>query len=409
MTVEAHLSQPVIDEDHFSLLSTEGEVLLYCDRKQLLMREQELPRATPFRLEVMDQKLQLQFADHTLLEPSSEWPARAPAELAAQFHRFGLDLWENCLSASQRGSLFHERPISEDARNQAESVDFAAVHWQDQCLVIGGHRWDPVRRRLDNRPVARIRADQHEQMGDTKTHYFYLLAFDDQVFVQRGKEYFERLSQNDPSDNDNVGEHYQWVCKQLQLPLEAPEPKPSDAASKPATPSRPLTKAENLTCSLGCLGLLTLIMLFLYKRLREAGMPPISQMGHDFLLTWPRWLLFGVGTLLGLRLYMVVSARFGPFLVRYTDRYGRPGEYGPGCLGCLPAFGLGCVLMPYLSNQPYNWNGSVALTGFAILTSLAASAIDLTPRERQLPAGKHDLPALILGALLAALALIAWR
>jgi len=409
METQAHLLQPVIDQDHFSLLSHEGEVLLYCDPKQLVLRAQELPRTTPFRLEVIDQVLQLQFANHILREPSSEWPTNALAELAAQFHRFGLDLWENCLSASQRGALFVEAPISEAERSQAESVDYAAVHWQDQCLVIGGHHWDPIRRRLDNRPVQRIRADHHEQMGDTKTHYFYLLAFDDLVLVERGKEYFERLSQNDPSDNDKVCQNHQWVCSQLRLPFEAPQPpaKPSDPPSKP--PTRPLTKAENLTCCLGCLGVMALIMLFLYKRLRDAGMPPLSQMWGDFLLTWPRWLLFGVGTLLGLRLYTVISARFGPFLIHYNDRHGKPGEYGPGCLGCLPAFALGVAIMPYLSTQAYNWNGSVALTGFAMLTSLAAFAVDLTPRERQLPAGKHDLTVIILAALLAALALIGWR
>ncbi len=412
MERQACLLQPVIDDSSFSILTPEGELLLYCDAQQLALGEQELDSDTLFVLEKGEAGLTLQVAGQVWREAGQPWSIKAAAALVEQFHRFGLDVRENFLDAQRRGSLFRTERLSEQARESAVGVCYSRVDWEDDCLVfqVGdrARRWNPQSRRLDGVPVRRICADRDEQMGDTKYHNFYYLAFDNFVLVARGKQYFERLAKDDPSDDFEVCRDFEWVCDNLRLPYER---KKRDWLPDPSTPvqKRKSTPVQDLGCLLGCgLGLL-LPAWFLYWRFRQAGMPPISAMWADFWLTWPRWLLFAALSILAFRGYMILTAKYGPFIVRSTDRSGKPVTYGPGCLAGLPLLGLGFGLMPYLQSQPFYWNGSVVLMLLALLTTMAACAVDDTPPEDIAGYGRGDARGLWVVVGAAVLALVFWK
>lgn len=412
MERQACLLQPVIDESSFSILTPEGELLLYCDARQLVLGEQEIDPDSVFVLEKGEAGLSLQVAGQVWRESDQPWTMNAAAALVEQFHRFGLDVRENFLDAQRRGSLFRVETLSEPARQSAVGISYDRVDWEGDCLVfqVGdtARRWNPQSRRLDGVPVRRICADRDEQMGDTKYHNFYYLAFDDLVLVERGKQYFERLAKDDPSDDFEVCRNYEWVCDNLRLPYER---KKRDWLPDPATPlqKRKSDPVQDLSCLLGCaLGLL-LPGWFVYWRFREAGMPPISAMWADFCLTWPRWLLLAALAIPAFRGYMLFTAKYGPFVVRSTDRSGKPVTYGPGCLAGLPMLGLGCVLMPHLQSQPFAWNGSVVITLLALVATLAACAVDDTPPEHISRYGPADARGLALAVAAALLALVFWR
>ena len=412
MERQACLLQPVIDESSFSILSPEGELLLYCDPQQLALGEQELDRNTVFAITYGESGLCLKVAGQVWREAEQPWSMDAAAALVGQFHRFGLDVSENFLDAARRGSLFRVETLSKQARDSAVAVCYEHVSWEGDCLVfqVGGtaRRWNPLSRRLDGVPIRQIRADRDEQMGDTKYHNYYYLAFDNLVLVERGKQYFERLAKDDPSNDFEVCRAYEWVCDNLRLPCER---KRRDWLPEPATagPPRKPDPVQDFTCLMGCSLVVLGVLWFVYGRFRQAGMPPLSAIAADFYLTWPRWLLLAALSIPAMRAYMLFSATYGPFVIRSTDRSGKPVTYGPGCLAGLPLLGLGFGLMPYLQSQPFNWNGSVVLMALALLATLLACSVDDTPPEEAARYGPGDAKGLMVAVGAAVLALLFWK
>ncbi|MBT9586669.1 hypothetical protein IV102_25225 [bacterium] len=260
MSTEACLLEPLIEGDSLKILSPQGEVLLVCDRKK---------GQVFLRYDASTSTLSLQVGEVVLSQKVGEWSPQAGETLVQHFRRFKLDISEDFLSASQRGAIFVDDGIPSSQQEKATSLDYAATRWDGPCLVfrVEGKdvRWDPIRRRLDDRPIQRIRADRRELHGDLKMHYFYYLAFDDWVVVERGKEYFERLSQGDPSNNSQVERAYAWVCDNLRRPYECMQRGWEPAPDKDSAAVRKSTPAEDVGCGLGCLAGLAVLLGILYR------------------------------------------------------------------------------------------------------------------------------------------------
>lgn len=379
MDQAACLSQAVVEGDSFSILSSDADLLLFCDTHQLLLRDQSLPRDTEFRLEADWEQscTRLQFADICLHESMADWSRENLAELALAFHRMGLDLYENLLTAEERGSLVCKEALSEAERKSARDVDYARGVWRENCLVlpVGQEemRWDPVRRLLDGKKVSRIRLDSQLLSGESKDLHRYFVAFDQMVLCCDGLSYHEH---NSRSDWASAWRAHEWLSENLKKPLEGPPcpflPAAQAAEVVPEIPRpAPLTFTQNLVSMVGCSILIMPILAFCVARFQGVGLPPAAVMWANFLQTWPRWLAFGVLFCAGFRGYSLHVKARPPR--KSTSENPDP---SPGCLGCLATMVLGLGLMPYLWSMPIDWNGNVVLMAMGLLALVLAMTID---------------------------------